>query len=315
MLVVALKGADEKLREKMLGCMSAPRRRFDPRRDGRARPAAPRRGARGAEGGARHRPPPRRCRHADARRPGRRLCLGCCARAATQAASLGSFVLDPRPRRASARAAASEAPAATTIGGRSPPRRSARGSRRRPSRAGCEEGRQTVELEFAAERDALARLAESLAGAAARARQRARLAARRNGRPAGPRRWSARSRSTRNLLLARAAAGRRPGRQARSSRPGCAPTPTTSSISRRRGSTCRSSADPTSTRGAIVLETGHGWIEDGPAVRLDRLRAELDQMGRRNERAPGPRPRPARPTSAPAGRPARRSAGSPPMTA
>ena len=37
-------------------------------------------------------------------------------------------------------------------------------------------------------------------------------------------------------------------------------------------------ADPTLTRGAIVLETGHGWIEDGPAVRLDRLRAELDKM-------------------------------------
>ena len=32
-------------------------------------------------------------------------------------------------------------------------------------------------------------------------------------------------------------------------------------------------------RGSIVLETGHGWIEDGPAVRLERLRAELDRMG------------------------------------
>jgi flagellar assembly protein FliH len=37
-------------------------------------------------------------------------------------------------------------------------------------------------------------------------------------------------------------------------------------------------ADPSLGRGAIVLETGHGWIEDGPAVRLDRLRAELDKM-------------------------------------
>ncbi|MBV9884884.1 MAG: hypothetical protein JO276_17885 [Sphingomonadaceae bacterium] len=36
--------------------------------------------------------------------------------------------------------------------------------------------------------------------------------------------------------------------------------------------------DPALGRGAIVLETGHGWIEDGPAVRLDRLRAELDKM-------------------------------------
>ena len=33
--------------------------------------------------------------------------------------------------------------------------------------------------------------------------------------------------------------------------------------------------------GAIVLETGHGWVEDGPAVRLERLRAELDKMAGR----------------------------------
>jgi flagellar assembly protein FliH len=32
-------------------------------------------------------------------------------------------------------------------------------------------------------------------------------------------------------------------------------------------------------RGGLLLETGQGWIEDGPAVRLDRLRAELDRMG------------------------------------
>lgn len=31
-------------------------------------------------------------------------------------------------------------------------------------------------------------------------------------------------------------------------------------------------------RGAILLETADGWIEDGPAVRLDRLRAELDKI-------------------------------------
>jgi flagellar assembly protein FliH len=36
--------------------------------------------------------------------------------------------------------------------------------------------------------------------------------------------------------------------------------------------------DPALERGGIVLETGHGWIEDGPAVRLERLRAELDKM-------------------------------------
>ena len=37
--------------------------------------------------------------------------------------------------------------------------------------------------------------------------------------------------------------------------------------------------DPDIERGSLVLETGQGWIEDGPAVRLDRLRAELDRMG------------------------------------
>ena len=37
-------------------------------------------------------------------------------------------------------------------------------------------------------------------------------------------------------------------------------------------------AIPSLPRGTIVLETGHGWIEDGPAVRLERLRAELDKM-------------------------------------
>jgi flagellar assembly protein FliH len=32
-------------------------------------------------------------------------------------------------------------------------------------------------------------------------------------------------------------------------------------------------------RGTILIETAKGWVEDGPAVRLDRLRAELDRMG------------------------------------
>ena len=38
-------------------------------------------------------------------------------------------------------------------------------------------------------------------------------------------------------------------------------------------------ADATLARGTLVLETGQGWIEDGPAIRLERLRAELDRMG------------------------------------
>lgn len=37
-------------------------------------------------------------------------------------------------------------------------------------------------------------------------------------------------------------------------------------------------ADPTLERGAILIETANGWIEDGPAQRLERLRARLDQV-------------------------------------
>lgn len=36
--------------------------------------------------------------------------------------------------------------------------------------------------------------------------------------------------------------------------------------------------DATLPRGTVLLETADGWIEDGPAVRLDRLRAELDKV-------------------------------------
>lgn len=38
-------------------------------------------------------------------------------------------------------------------------------------------------------------------------------------------------------------------------------------------------ADPALERGAIRIETATGWIEDSPAIRLERLRAELDRMG------------------------------------
>lgn len=37
--------------------------------------------------------------------------------------------------------------------------------------------------------------------------------------------------------------------------------------------------DASLERGSIVLETASGWIEDGPTVRLERLRAALDRMG------------------------------------
>ena len=38
-------------------------------------------------------------------------------------------------------------------------------------------------------------------------------------------------------------------------------------------------ADHHLASGQIVLETGEGWIEDGPQVRLAKLRAQLDTMG------------------------------------
>lgn len=38
-------------------------------------------------------------------------------------------------------------------------------------------------------------------------------------------------------------------------------------------------ADPQIERGGLVLETGQGWIEDGPSPRLERLRGELDRIG------------------------------------
>jgi len=38
-------------------------------------------------------------------------------------------------------------------------------------------------------------------------------------------------------------------------------------------------ADAGLERGSIVVETALGWIEDGPSVRLDRLRAAIDGLG------------------------------------
>jgi flagellar assembly protein FliH len=39
--------------------------------------------------------------------------------------------------------------------------------------------------------------------------------------------------------------------------------------------------DPLLARGSVRLERASGWIEDGPEVRLDRLRAALSQLGAR----------------------------------
>ena len=37
-------------------------------------------------------------------------------------------------------------------------------------------------------------------------------------------------------------------------------------------------ADRMLARGQLLLETSEGWVEDGPAMRLERLRAELDKV-------------------------------------
>ncbi|HMI18000.1 MAG TPA: hypothetical protein VK533_00515 [Sphingomonas sp.] len=37
--------------------------------------------------------------------------------------------------------------------------------------------------------------------------------------------------------------------------------------------------DPLLAPGTIVLDTGSGWVEDGPHVRLEKLRTQLDRLG------------------------------------
>jgi flagellar assembly protein FliH len=141
---------------------------------------------------------------------------------------------------------------------------------------GCEEGRKTVEAEFAAERDALGRLAESLAvlrpePANALALLLAETVDRLVRQVVGEVEIDA------NLLLARAqAAAQLVGKDVEPTRLRAHPDDIIYLEAGRLEVPLH--ADPTLSRGTIVLETGHGWIEDGPAVRLDRLRAELDKM-------------------------------------
>jgi flagellar assembly protein FliH len=141
---------------------------------------------------------------------------------------------------------------------------------------GCEEGRKTVEAEFAAERDALGRLAESLAvlrpePANALALLLAETVDRLVRQVVGEVEVDA------DLLLARAnQAAQLIGKDVEPTRlrahPDDIPYLEAGHLD------IALHPDATLSRGSIVLETGHGWIEDGPAVRLDRLRAELDKM-------------------------------------
>jgi flagellar assembly protein FliH len=141
---------------------------------------------------------------------------------------------------------------------------------------GCEEGRRTVEAEFAAEREALARLAESLTvlrpePANALALLLAETVDRLVRQVAGEVEVDG------ALLLARAnAAAQLVAKDVEPTR--LRVHPDDISYLEAAGLAVPLYADPTLTRGALVLETGHGWIEDGPAVRIERLRAELDKM-------------------------------------
>lgn len=142
---------------------------------------------------------------------------------------------------------------------------------------GREEGRRTVEMELASERDALNKLVEALdtlqpepsqALALVLAETVERLVRQIVGTVA----------VDADLLMARAeAAAALVGDEFAPARLRLHPDDV-SLIDPARISVSRV-ADPTLARGTLILESGEGWIEDGPAIRLERLRAELDRMG------------------------------------
>lgn len=142
--------------------------------------------------------------------------------------------------------------------------------------AGYAEGRKTVEAEFAAERDALVRLAEALEVMRpepenALAMLLAETVDRLVRQTVGEVEVDA------SLLLARANAAAK--LVARDVEPTCLRAhPDDLAYLEEAALDVDLQGDPSLPRGTIILETGHGWIEDGPAVRLDRLRAELDLM-------------------------------------
>jgi flagellar assembly protein FliH len=142
---------------------------------------------------------------------------------------------------------------------------------------GFEQGRRSVELEFETERDALARLAESLE--VLRPQETNALALLLS---------ETVSRLIRQivgqvevdgaLLAARAqAAAAMIGQETDAAR--LRLNPADLALIEGARIPVEMVGDPSIERGGLLLETGQGWIEDGPTVRLDRLRAELDRMG------------------------------------
>jgi flagellar assembly protein FliH len=198
---------------------------------------------------------------------------------AGMAASVGSFVLRRGDCDFRARAGAPDPGndfAPTSIGPEDPGEGEHAHPPSDPYQLGIEEGRRTAALEYAAERDAIARLAESLevlrpeptnALALLLAEAVDRLV----------RQVIGEVEIDPMLLLERAkAAAALVGENTAPSRLRAHPQDAEMLAQARLDIPVE--ADPLLMRGAIVLETGNGWIEDGPAVRLERLRAELDRM-------------------------------------
>lgn len=141
---------------------------------------------------------------------------------------------------------------------------------------GLEEGRRTVESEYAAERDALARLAESLEVLQPQpANALALLLAETVDRlvrdvvgavDIDPVTLLARAKAAAELVATNAAPTKL------RAHPDDLPYLEQAALD------LRLEADRALPRGTIIVETGEGWIEDGPAIRLERLRAELDKM-------------------------------------
>ena len=191
---------------------------------------------------------------------------------AGEAASLGSFVL----RHGNAGFRAGAAGTGFVPGNDVDAPVTAEQDRERAYALGMEEGRRAAEEAFAAERDALIRLAEALPAltpepANALALLLAETVDRLVRQIVGEVEVDA------TLLLTRAnAAAQLIGKEVEPSKLRLHPDDIVHLESA--GLNVALEADPSLSRGSIVLETGHGWIEDGPAVRLDRLRAELDKM-------------------------------------
>jgi flagellar assembly protein FliH len=191
--------------------------------------------------------------------------------------SLGSFVL--KRANTAFRARASDAGMDSRMDVDTPPMTPEQERLRARSDAyeqGLAEGRRTVELEFAAERDALERLVGALevlkpeptnALALLLAETVDRLV----------REIVGQVDVDANLLLARAkAAAELIGENVEPSK--LRAHPDDLAYFEPAGLELTLQADSTLPRGSLVLETGHGWVEDGPEVRLERLRAALDKM-------------------------------------